>query len=438
MKFRSFKIPVLTLSVLCAIACTNEDEPNRNSIENPQEKVHTSKIRTLDEAVDIAKESCKNFYNTKSRAHNKSVNLNDIVVVSDSKSRNSDNDTLMYIVNFEDNQGYAIISASKTKEPLLAITDYGNSANIDKNPGISFYLENAKSYLKNKNDSTDTFSWDITLPEEKWIEKIVRDTLDFVDVRAKLETNWGQDNPEGWFCPNKKSGCVPTAIAMITAYFGGVKTMTYTYPDADKKSESINWNDIRSYNGRAHFIGVPDVQESVTYETKQTIARICRQIGHVANSDYSSSVVTNTWSNYIKPTLNYFNPYCSIGDLQYYSMPEMINGIKNGLILMRGTDMATINEDIPSGHAWVADGVLYYKINEKHYITTTVQYTPWKLTEDITYERCYFHLNWGYNGADNGYFSGTVFRTAHADEYDYDTQFHYDKEYGYTQFITIK
>lgn len=74
------------------------------------------------------------------------------------------------------------------------------------------------------------------------------------------------------------------------------------------------------------------------------------------------------------------------------------------------------------GHAWVLDG---YKCRT-HYIKEYV---------DCDYGREYFrndaiscqyvHINWGHDGANDGYFESGVFDLAHA--YEYDSDFNYIK-----------
>jgi hypothetical protein len=60
-------------------------------------------------------------------------------------------DTLLYIINFEDDQGFAFVSADNRTEPVLAIIDEGsmtvdNFLNID-NPGFTAFMNNAVSML---------------------------------------------------------------------------------------------------------------------------------------------------------------------------------------------------------------------------------------------------------------------------------------------------
>ncbi len=63
-------------------------------------------------------------------------------------------DTLMYVFNYDNNQGYALVSTNLATEPLIAVTEQGHldpSQETD-NPGLKLYLEMAKQYVaKTKN-----------------------------------------------------------------------------------------------------------------------------------------------------------------------------------------------------------------------------------------------------------------------------------------------
>lgn len=108
---------ILTLAIMLW-ACTNEsivdfDITNKNDV--------ISKIRTPNEAVSIAEQAYSNFFRTTSRSAI-SANKNVIALSSHSfsNSRGGD-DTVLYIVNFENNKGFAIVNALKNGKELLGI-----------------------------------------------------------------------------------------------------------------------------------------------------------------------------------------------------------------------------------------------------------------------------------------------------------------------------
>ena len=112
---------------------------------------NVSTIRSFDEALQIAQSSISlvdGTGQTRSGSPRK-IDLNNWKIFeNDLKTRanSNSNDTLMYVFNFEDNQGFAIVSASKETEGLIAVTESGSydpstSSNID---GFNIYMDMAK------------------------------------------------------------------------------------------------------------------------------------------------------------------------------------------------------------------------------------------------------------------------------------------------------
>lgn len=124
-------------------------------------------------------------------------------------------DTLMYVFNYENNQGYALVSTNLATEPLIAVTEQGHydPAQETDNPGLKLYLEMAKQYVA-KTKRMDSISVQQNLMERipyKYRRRY--DTLQRTRVIPKIAVKWGQQNPEGWACPNGLSGCINTASA---------------------------------------------------------------------------------------------------------------------------------------------------------------------------------------------------------------------------------
>lgn len=117
----------LILAMLLLVACSEHDVLIENE-DSQSEQAVQSEIRTIDEAYDIAAKAISWIGDGESRT---SVRLlpskRDIKVVMNNKSRSGESsDTLMYVVNFEDEQGFAIIPANRTMPELLAVTESGS------------------------------------------------------------------------------------------------------------------------------------------------------------------------------------------------------------------------------------------------------------------------------------------------------------------------
>ncbi|MBD5235399.1 MAG: hypothetical protein HDS61_03145 [Barnesiella sp.] len=376
-------------------SCSNEDLV---PIENGNEESQSVELRTESEAIDIAINALNEFYPIKSRSSRDLSQMN-VVMLKESLSRSTETNNPLYVVNFGNDSGYAIVSASKDVEPLLAITESGSIASIDKidNPGLALFVESA---LKLEKDTTAL----VPKPGIGGLEPVDvwrNDTVFHVNtkVEPRVEVNWGQTYPEGLLCPNGVCGCVATAGAQALSYFEDPKELTLTFPERNADLIQLDWKNMKTINSTPYY------KPTGPYDL--LLASLCREIGFSINAVYynygsvsinQTGAATSALRTYIRSIL----PNSS------YSVSEMISDnpktnsvLGNGIIVIRG-------ESEGAGHAWILDGYIY-----KQY---TVYVYCGKLNSPIEYlERqfdktdLYSHANWGWNGKDNGYFYNNVF-----------------------------
>jgi len=334
----------------------------------------------------------------------------------------------MYVVNYEDNQGFAIISKYRMENPVMAVINEGtyDFEKCSDNPGFNTFVYLAENMIKNRDslkidpepfeplEPIDTNKIVIT-PATKY--KTVRDTLSKTIVPSKLQyLKWGQRDPEGWFCENKISGCVPTAMAMIITHFSAMNTtIFYTYPNRDRESDEFDWSLIKK-----HEQSGPNAIWCCDYNIHRKIARLCRQLGEVAHSDYSKPKSTSTNKHYVKPTLNKYLPFRTISDFTTYNYSGVIQAINSGLAIMRGDAYYTDSQnnrlptDTVYGHEWIADGCYHAKVRKKTY-RKAANDLDWVLESTVIEEKKLISFNWGWNGKDNstnlnGYYHSEVFK----------------------------
>jgi hypothetical protein len=183
---------------------------------------------------------------------NKELTLMNAMAGSNENSENVD--TLFYVINFENNQGFAIASADQRYEPVFCVTESGNYHYGDsiENPGFEIFMEGLDLYAASICTDPDCLSWigDIAGPWET-----------VTQVAEKLTVRWGQDSPYSNNCPPYSiidpytgavigsgrcpSGCVATAIAQIFSY--------YEYP-ASHGSYVYNWTNIKQHQSYPAYI----------------------------------------------------------------------------------------------------------------------------------------------------------------------------------------
>lgn len=272
-------------------------------------------------------------------------------------------DTLLYIVNFKDANGYVLVSADKRLGDVVGIIDKGSlkpSGEID-NPGLNLYLnELCLYYAEQLNNSSRTTTRSSYYTDWEIVER-----------KGPLTwTEWHQHAPYNNNCPiingsHALAGCVAIAVGQIMAYHHAPTTDGgYTYL----------WNEM----------GNP-------YETPQTtaaevsVAKLIARIGNIIGMNYglNSSGASPTSAISAFEEMGYhYELY-----LNGYSIDACWAEVDNNRpFYIRGGVFPNVG-----GHAWVIDG---YMIEERVNIDDP---------SDIQY-RDYVRCNWGWGGSDNGFY----------------------------------
>jgi len=400
---------------LFIIICSCSDEEHLGM--QPSPMMPTNKTRNLDEAVSIARNALNLLEKGSTRATNTDIDMNNIKYIVSPATRSTGTDTLLYIVDYAGDNGFAIVSANKNTDGLLAVTAHGNydpaDENCKQNGGFTTFMEMAKDYVSTRSQLPPSQGGgNMDKPMEL---KFVRDTVNVIQDGPKLTVQWGQTGYEGAYCPNGIAGCANVAMAQIMSYFCYPYRINVDYKGAQVTSQVLNWNVMKLHRiDHAHNSSCP-----ATEDAHIAIGQLHRQLGKMNKSTYYS----NSTSTYASDVKNSFeNLGYTVSPLKDYDYENFDFQIGSGeLMYMRGSrkvvDIATGKETF-SGHAWVVDGTLRLVINESEW-TRTMGELAWKLLIDYgTYTSDYFHINWGWNGNCNGYFSAHVLATDRGFMYD--------------------
>lgn len=159
----------LTIALLIEMNSCSSDEPvfSEKSEMDALQSTDVSPFRTINDAYEIALQATSMLDDIgvdKARS-GKSRMLdfrNPVKIIRKPLSRGvgNVNDTLMYVVNYADSMGFAVVSAVKGTPELIAVTMSGSydPANPGDNPGFNMYMENASQVL-----SDGGFAFDTTL-----------------------------------------------------------------------------------------------------------------------------------------------------------------------------------------------------------------------------------------------------------------------------------
>ncbi len=409
-----------------AYSCNCEDDV----LENNTQLTTQSSIRTYEEALAIAKSSISmiedahattRFGNTEHR----SIDLSNSMVITDKTTRYANqSDTALYVFNFKDDNGFALVSANPNTEGLIAVTESGNYKDcVTENTAFAEYVSMAKRMIR---DNIKPYPKEPEGP----IPMIKRDTLSREQRGPYISVQWGQNYPEGVFFPNAKAGCGNVATLQILSYYRYPTQIKLTYPNADSEIINLDWRVMLSHTRSGTEIEKNCSQNHL--KAHSDIAHLCRQIAVYTNSQFHPEYIDFKYNldNYMLPSSTYttYGTYSSIynihdafasfgfttSNILEYSPECTYTPLENNkLILMQGGT----NSDL---HIWVIDGFIKYTIRTKSY--ETIELTTYTTTS------FYNHINWGWNGICNGYFLDNIFNIKNGKKYDYKS---IDSDEGY-------
>lgn len=382
------------------LSCTTENE-----LIHQDSSTFVSKLtkRSLTEALEIAKEATS-LFESQTRSHeHRTIDLKNIQYLClDVKSRNQDSDTLLYIINYADNNGFAVVSANPNTIGLIAVTEKGSYnptfEEINNKTGIGLYMNMAEMYVSNSGNEIQNTG---PVPILEFMERV--DTIDTY-ILPKLTTKWGQLIPEGRFCPNLYSGCVNTALAQIMAYFEYPTQISVTYDNANNSLLNLDWSEMKKCKGLFN--------ETATDVAQIAIGYLCRQLGYLTGSEYEIGITKTTLNSALSAARGL--GYTVSSNVSNYGDNVSFRTVldNNNLILMGG-----FKSGETYGHAWVVDGHLEREFHYTAY-TRAPNSELWQLYDEHSTYYNYNHINWGDDGYCNGYFLEDVFDKSDAYLYD--------------------
>lgn len=292
-------------------------------------------------------------------------------------------DGLFYLVNFEDSAGYAIIAADKRiKEPILAIIDQGNttSANLDD---ILADLDPIDEW-----EREESFHYMVTYARELTKINDAGWTIGKLSL-PRLDTKWGQQGGYNKYCLGSPAGCGPIAGAQILAYFNYLKPVLRVVQWRDEYNNSgtsgMDWKSIIR-KCREHDGELP----SEASEEWDQVANLIRYVGLSMKASYGGEDGTGTS---IKNEIAGMRNMGLRASDKYVLKPSRIEStLDEGDLIFAGGYTRRFMWITWGGHSFVIDGYVKATKDGKQ------QFLP--------------HINWGWRGTDDGYYSLKLLRTS--------------------------
>ena len=415
-------IPIIVLLTIAVVSCTENIVPTE--VVKPEVKLEN---RALEEIIQIA-QNAPSLFEGKDETRGttnvkKEIDLSSITGITNKGLTRTSGaiDTLLYVMNYADNNGYVIVSSKQGTPGVIAYIEEGQY-DLDEiqneNTDIGYASKLASAYVASQR----------AIYEPRPLE----DTFT-LSIGPLLETAWGQHDPEGIYCPNGLAGCANTAMAQIMAYYEYPDTLQLTYDNADRDFQILNWDNIKLHKIRHTIPGLNGQNFCIANtETHNAIGRLCRQLGELNLSDYWDAngnpnpngtgtfefpmVGTARSLGFTVEDWKAYNDTCLLDPL-LDRHPVVVSGIRNDT----------------NGHMWIVDGFL-------DMIITSYSAIEVGQSGPVTYREIYNHVNWGWDGRSNGYFLSNIFNVGNVYRPDpnvwgtTNTSYIYDSELQYFEF----
>jgi len=300
-------------------------------------------------------------------------------------------DTLYYVFNINQNDGFVIVSADDAAHPLIGYATTGKFVAPGATSTVGLWLGKRKNELMQIRSGSIAGTSQIT---KEWALTGSRNVKAGAKVLSAgvaplVQSTWNQSPYYNDQCPSSSvTGCVATAMAQIMRYWSYPPRGTGSSSYCDCKSAGFS-NDYgtQAANYGATTYNWPNMPLAALTAANSDVALLNYQCGVSVNMDYSPSgsgafVITADDTICAQHSfVTYFGYNAkTIQGLQRKNYSDSVtwkNLIENEL--NNGRPVQYVGQDPKNGgHTWVCDG---YDASE-----------------------C-FHMNWGWGGADNGYYS---------------------------------
>ena len=293
--------------------------------------------------------------------------------------------TNLYIFNA--NPGFVVMAADDRVQPILGYSLEGQFVVQDMPDNVRWWMQGYDDEIQAAIDHRVSASSETA---RQWRDLERGEAIPRAEevVPPLIVTKWNQDEYYNSLCPSVSdgpgghayTGCVATAMAQVMKYWEypshGIGTHSYIWKGqtltADFGNTTYDWANMTNTYG-----------SSSTSVQKQAVATLMYHCGvsvdmvYGGRSTNGSSAAVATVAEALKTFFNY-SPDLAHEKKSQYDDAEWKTKVKNELDAHRPMEYGGQDPNGPAGHAFVCDG---YNSDD------------------------YFHFNWGWSGAYDGYFS---------------------------------
>ena len=326
----------------------------------------------------------------------------------------------IYIVNYEDSAGFAIVSADNRLPEVLAYSDKGILSENENLPeGVQMFLSGLPEYARERIEEVnavivnDDGIYD-SMPDKDGYYRLNQRYMwgkrDEMTKGPLVNTQWGQGKPFNDYMPRDETfgtlapaGCVAIALGQIM--------VAHQWPIFVKSNRFIEPYYI-AWNRLALNTKKDSIENEPT--TRASIAVLLEVIGRECGMQYGIIESSATNEGALRALQNM--GYKTDGSAQALDVDKAIAEIGAG----RPVYVSGRTADLAVGHAWMICGYQYYRDEYWKLVDLYDIYMNFVRTE-ITVEYVSFktngviYCNWGNNGKTDGWFAKGRFQSSSGD-----------------------
>ena len=447
------KKTALLFCISTFVACTSQEDLQLCETDSPCENQlayitipDTSRIVTIQTVENIA----RSFPLTAAGSrYSEEREILSVEAVND-----EDGAALFYVVNYKDNRGFLVVSATKDYAPILAYSESGRFC-MDRTDetGVSLWLKEQKAAIASVDqlpDSVKLHARSLWTDYNTHREELKPQSRSREDVVKLISSSVNQWESEGYIVyrlseykytdefnnlPQEvRTHLLELPLGYANPNYGGREQVSFVLKRNDQETHSYGpllqtfWGQKRKYNQYTpnnYFVGCVAVamgqimkyhQYPTSYdwgamensEATPTTAQLLADIGTAVGMEYSS---LGSSSNIDKACDAFNNVFgytkAQVVNHESGSVKQQIE--KNLPVYMRGKSKG-------DGHAWVCDGYVETISYGGCLKLMTLEdcpedYEPQMFLNPYTYDDTskspvvvYWHMNWGWYGNNDGYY----------------------------------
>lgn len=373
---------------------------------------------------------------------------------------NENGELLLYIINYESNGGYVIVSAKRDYMPILAYNDEGNfDLNTIGQSNAEYWFQLQKRAIGSVAELPDSLKCEYRRMWSQYAKQKVavnylnttRGSVTNYEVGEIIERNLQKWSNEGYdimslesylgSSSDSRSEEILNAVRTYgndNFYGGAVQTSfvlmkDYSYTESvpsllkSKWDQGYGFNQFipNNYPTGCVTIALGQIMRYHEYPSRynwsdmpysgatETTARFLREVGDYANVHYDKDGSSGSYEDACSALNN------NLGYTQARIVSHDNSTVCQELrmrrpVYMRGYDSSGFLGFKKAGHAWVCDGfnlvVLRKTITVMCLQNCPIEYAPDFITAYPTFEEAggnlYMSMNWGWRGEHNGYYAG--------------------------------